>query len=274
MLKFEHGMPVLLLTTLIALLGATSADASSPSAKPRHQPAVSDVGLPIFTSINVRGKSLSNRVIARDIYMFGGVDFDRWPYIEHSGPDGDGIQGMNFMLPNNSTYGWRFITRISEPNLTVRATIFASGDAMFQGTVRSAGLQVGTPGLYTPAALAWGNHLGGDFRSTLFSSASISVQGVAASVFGISYSGIPVFAQNAYGNVGIYGDVAAKNVTAVASVSANSVYVNGTAITSGNGSPALGCAVGDLYARKDGRAGSTLYTCTSPNKWNAVSVSP
>jgi len=212
-----------------------------------------------------------NTFVVRDGFAMGGNDLNAWPYIEHSNPpNGRDIQGINFMIPDRSRFGWRFITRITETNLTTRATIDAAGNAYFMGSIRAAGLEVGTPGLYTPAALAWGNHLGGDFLSTLFSSSSVLVQGVSASVFGISYNGQPVFSQDAYGDVGIYGQATAKSFVAKSAVSTQTLQVGGSSITSGIGLPHGGCKIADIYLRRDATDGTTLYACTSPDVWTGI----
>jgi hypothetical protein len=43
-----------------------------------------------------------------------------------------------------------------------------------------------------------------------------------------------------------------------------------TVWTSGTGVPAISCAIGDLFTRTNGAAGSTLYSCTALNTWTAV----
>jgi hypothetical protein len=212
---------------------------------------------------DVHGKHMT--LVARDIYAMSGFDLDRVPYMEASNRPAQGaIPGINFTIPDGSRWGWRFISRVTETNLTTRAFIDAGGNADFTGTVRGQSLRAGTPGLYTPAALTWGNHLGGDFVSTLFSSDSVGLYGVKAQVFGISYNNTAVLTQDAYGNVAMFGNVAAKQFSAAKLQAADS------SITAGRSAPKAGCSVGDLYMRKDGSAGTTLYSCTSADTWSPV----
>ncbi|HTA37668.1 MAG TPA: hypothetical protein VK760_01260 [Candidatus Acidoferrales bacterium] len=200
-------------------------------------------------------------MMEKDLYAMGGDDLNHWPYIEHSSSNGD-VQGINFMVPDKSRWGWRFISRITDTNVTVRAQIDVDGNATFTGNVYGRKLLVGVPG-QNAAALAWGNHLSGDAMSTLFSSSTTAVDGVVAQVFGVSYAGVPVLAQDGYGNLGVEGNLTARQV------SARALQANGSTISSGSGIPSTDCAVGDLHIRTDADA-TTLYSCTSRNTWTAL----
>lgn len=223
----------------------------------------------------VKGKTgYPNSFVIRDIFVMGGEDLDKWPYIEHSDAATSGnIQGINLVIPDKSRFGWRFITRVSEVpyNATIRATIDADGNGIFTGYVGASRLVAGAAGSYNPAALVWGNRLGGEQLSTLFSSDTKTVQGVAATVFGLSYAGsAAVLAQDAYGNLGIAGDATAHDLNAKAAVTASVVKIDGVAITAGAGAPSSNCSAGDLYLRKGGGSGATVFTCAQANTWVAL----
>jgi len=48
-----------------------------------------------------------------------------------------------------------------------------------------------------------------------------------------------------------------------------SMNINGAHFTAGTGAPSASCSVGDVYLRKDGGAGTTVYGCTATNTWSA-----
>jgi hypothetical protein len=264
---FIAGAFLLLVASVASATETSSADkrvAVDPSPNPWYD-------------VVLKGKTgYPNSFMFRDIFVMGGEDLNKWPYIEHSDSEASGnIQGINLVIPDRSRFGWRFITRVSEVpyNAAVRATIDAYGNGIFTGYVNAPKLFAGAAGSYTPAALVWGNRLGGEQLSTLFSSDARSVQGVVATVFGISYAGnAAVFAQDAYGNVGIAGDATARNVNAKASVAATTVKVDGVSITAGAGAPSSNCSAGDLYLRKGGGRGATVFTCAQDNTWIALNA--
>ena len=85
----------------------------------------------------VKGETSSpNSFMFRDIFVMGGEDLNKWPYIEHSDAASSGyVQGINLVIPDKSKWGWRFITRVSEIpyNAKIRATIDADGNGIFTG---------------------------------------------------------------------------------------------------------------------------------------------
>jgi hypothetical protein len=265
------------LAVALLLLASSVARATETAGKGKLVAAASPSPNPWY-DVLVKGNTASpNSFQIRDIFVMGGEDLDKWPYIEHSDAATSGyIQGINLVIPDKSTWGWRFITRVSEVpyNATIRATIDANGNGIFTGWVSAPRLVAGGAGSYNPAALVWGNRLGGDQLSTLFSSDTRTVQGVAATVFGMSYAGnAAVMAQDAYGNVGIAGDATAHDLNAKAAVTASVVKVDGAAITAGTGAPSGACSAGDLYLRKGGGTGATVFTCAQSNTWLALSTS-
>jgi hypothetical protein len=225
--------------------------------------SASDTGIDLSRLIaGARPDGTPFTMMERDLYAMGGNDLNHWPYIEHSSSNGD-VQGINFMVPDKSRWGWRFISRVTDTNVTVRAQIDVDGNAIFNGNVYGKKMLVGAPGQDTPAAMSWGNRLAADAMSTLFSSSTTAVDGVTAQVFGMSYAGVPLLAQDGRGNLGIAGNVTAHQVAG------KTLAANGSTISSGSGIPSADCAVGDLHIRTDADA-TTLYSCTSRNTWTAV----
>lgn len=61
---------------------------------------------------------------------FGGInpgEGNAFPYVERSG----GTDGMNLFVPEGSQYAWRFITRVNDENVTVRAQVDRDGNGWF-----------------------------------------------------------------------------------------------------------------------------------------------